>query len=132
MVGTTLATEGPKKVGRKGVPNHPIDFRREIAKLANEPGVSVARLAMERGLNANLVFKWRRSLRAGEYDPVGLVPVHVQGPEVPAVLSSSAPASAGTLELSVGRARLRIEGKPDEATLALVLRLLCPAPGSSA
>ncbi len=31
--GTTLATEGPKKVNRKGAPNHPIAFRREIAKL---------------------------------------------------------------------------------------------------
>jgi transposase-like protein len=32
-------------------------LRREIARLASEPGVSVARLAMKHGLNANLVFK---------------------------------------------------------------------------
>ncbi|WP_260444768.1 transposase [Burkholderia sp. Bp8986] len=51
-----------------------------MAKLACEPGVSVARFAMEHGLNANLVFKWRRSSRAGEYDPVSLVPVKVDVP----------------------------------------------------
>jgi len=37
-----------------------------LAKLACEPGVSVARLAMEHGLNPNLVFKWHRVLRAGD------------------------------------------------------------------
>lgn len=50
-----MTTEAPKRIGRKGIPNHPLEFRREMARLACEPGVSVARLAMEHGLNANLV-----------------------------------------------------------------------------
>ncbi|MBS2131725.1 transposase [Burkholderia thailandensis] len=57
------------------MPNHPVEFRRKLAKLACEPGVSVARLAMEHGVNTNLLFKWRRALRAGEYDSVGFLPV---------------------------------------------------------
>jgi transposase len=36
---------------------------------------------MEHGLNTNLVFKWRRSLHAGEYDPVDLLPVKIDSPE---------------------------------------------------
>jgi transposase len=40
----------------------------------------MARLAMEHGVNTNLLFKWRRALRAGEYDPVGLLPVTVEAP----------------------------------------------------
>ena len=64
VVGTTLATEAPKRRSRRGIPNYPLEFRRQLAKLACEPGVSVARLAMEHGLNPNLVFKWHRVLRA--------------------------------------------------------------------
>ncbi len=47
---------------RKGTPNYPIEFRRELAKQACEPGVSVARLALEHGLNTNLLFKWHRAV----------------------------------------------------------------------
>jgi transposase len=75
-----VSTEAPKRSSRKGIPNHPVEFRRHLAKLACEPGVSVARLAMEHGVSTNLLFKWRRALRAGEYDPVGLLPVTVEAP----------------------------------------------------
>lgn len=123
-----MTTEAPKRIGRKGVPNHPIEFRRQLATLACEPGVSVARLAMEHGLNANLVFKWRRSLRAGEYDSMSLLPVKVETPATEIALPSPTPvprpAPTGTIEISVGHARVRIDGVPDESTLTLVLRLL--------
>ncbi|WP_146752214.1 transposase, partial [Burkholderia pseudomallei] len=74
-MGTKVATDTPKRTSRKGIPNHPLEFRRHLAKLACEPDISVARLAMEHGVNPNRVFKWRRALRAGEYDPVDLLPV---------------------------------------------------------
>lgn len=131
-----MATEAPKRSSRKGIPNHPLEFRRQLAKLACEPGVSVARLAMEHGLNPNLVFKWRRALRAGEYDPVGLLPVTVEAsaqemePPAPAPVGSAVP--AGAIEISVGNTRVRIEGSPDEGTLLLVLRMLRSTSGSAA
>ncbi|KAB0644791.1 transposase [Burkholderia latens] len=90
-----MTTEAPKRIGRKGVPNHPLEFRREMARLACEPGVSVARSAMAHGLNANLVFKWRGSFRAGEYDPVGLVPVKADVPTTE--IAPLAPMSSTTL-----------------------------------
>ncbi len=85
---------------------------------------------MEHGVNPNLVFKWRRALRAGEYDPVDLLPVTVEAPAqeieqpapAPAPVASAAP--AGAIEISVGNTRMRIEGSPHEATLLLVLRML--------
>ena len=123
-----MTTEAPKRLGRKGVPNHPIEFRRQLAMLACEPGVSVARLAMEHGLNANLVFKWRRSLRAGEYDLVDLLPVKVDMPTteiaLPARASAPRTTPTGTIEVSIGNVRIRIDGVPDDSTLTLVLRLL--------
>jgi transposase len=131
-----LTTEAPKRTGRKRIPNHPLEFRREIARLASEPGVSVARLAREHGLNTNLEFKWRRALHAGEYDPVDLLPVKVGAAltEVAPRASIPAPvtASLGAIEISVGNSRVRIEGAPDESALMLVLRMLRGMPGAAA
>lgn len=67
VVGTKSATNGRVQVTRKGCPNHPIDFKRRLAGLACEPGISVAKLALEHGVNANLLFKWRRHYRAGRF-----------------------------------------------------------------
>jgi transposase len=125
-----VSTEAPKRTSRKGIPNHPIEFRRKLAKLACEPGVSVARLAMEHGVNTNLLFKWRRALRAGEYDPVGLLPVTVEAPAPQFERPTATPtpvigaAAVGAIEINVGNTRVRIEGSPNEATLRLVLCML--------
>lgn len=131
-----MTTEAPKRTGRKGIPNHPLEFRREIARQASEPGVSVARLAMEHGLNTNLVFKWRRALHAGEYDPVDLLPVRIDTAVTdlapPASIPAPVTAVPGAIEVSVGNACVRIEGAPDEGTLMLVLRMLRGMPGATA
>ena len=47
LVGTTLTTNGIARVTRKGRPNHPLEFKRQLAELACEPGISVAKLALE-------------------------------------------------------------------------------------
>lgn len=63
-IGPTKRSSGDYSVNRsteenvmKGIANHPVEFRRCLAILACEPGVSVARLAMEHGVNTNLLFK---------------------------------------------------------------------------
>ncbi|WP_374957062.1 transposase [Paraburkholderia sp. BL25I1N1] len=135
VVETTLSPEiaTVARRTRKGTPNHTIEFRRELAKLACEPGVSVARLALEHGLNTNLLFKWRRAYQAGQYEPPTLLPIEVvhdeRTIENAAALPIQSPAKAqpvvaGVIEISVGVARVRIEGVPDAATLRVVLRTL--------
>ncbi len=57
LVGTTLATNGITRVTRKGRPNYPVDLKRHLAALACEPGISVAKLALDHGINANLLCK---------------------------------------------------------------------------
>ena len=133
MVGPILSTEAPKKSSRKGRPNNPIEFRRQLAQRACEPDVSVARLAMEHGLNTNLLFKWRRAYRAGEYDGGALVPVALADdsatqPDTASTLPIiAAPPPMGVIEVSIGAARIRVEGTPDTATLRLILRTLAAA-----
>ncbi|KGC46582.1 putative transposase [Burkholderia pseudomallei] len=91
---------------------------------------------MEHGVNPNRVFKWRRALRAGEYDPVDLLPVTVEAPaqeiEQPAPAPVARAAPAGAIEISVGNTRVRIEGSPHEGTLLLVPRMLRGTSGPTA
>ena len=55
---------------RKGRPNYPVEFKRRLASAACEAGVSVSKLAMANGVNANMVFKWRREFRFGLFEEV--------------------------------------------------------------
>lgn len=57
-----------KRSNRLGRSNYPRELKLQLAKQACEPGVSVSKLALEHGINANLVFKWRRYYLAGEFD----------------------------------------------------------------
>ena len=65
-----MATEGLQRVSRKGRPNHPLEFKRRVAQAACVPGISVAKLAQEHRINANMLFKWRRHYRAGKFGAV--------------------------------------------------------------
>lgn len=100
-----------------------------MVALSLEPGVSVARIAREHGVNANQVFSWRRLYQQGRLGvPAlirddGLLPV-VLAPTAPAPGNSTADADAdadGTIMLELGEVRVRIEGQPNAAALAQVL-----------
>ncbi|WP_422388431.1 transposase [Aeromonas popoffii] len=49
---------------RKGRANYSREFKQRLVDAANQPGVSVSKLAQEHGVNANLLFKWRRDAKA--------------------------------------------------------------------
>jgi transposase len=105
---------------RRRSTNYPLEFKRKLAQQACEPGVSVAQLALQHGLNTNMVFKWRRQLRAGLLDQGKLIAVTV----APMALTQpgvSDQRREGVIEIRLGKATMRIEGRPDPATLAIVL-----------
>lgn len=106
--------------GRRRSANYPLAFKRQLAQRACDENVSVAQLALEHGLNTNMVFKWRRELRAGRLDgAAALLPVSVT-PNRPPVPSTSA--ADGVIEVRIGAVLVRIEGAPDPGTLGLVLQ----------
>ena len=49
---------------RKGRAYYSREFKQRLVDAANQPGVSVSKLAQEHGVNANLLFKWRRDAKA--------------------------------------------------------------------
>jgi transposase len=113
--------------------------KRRIVELALQPGASVARLAREHGVNANMVFYWRTQYRQGRLgetraDSVHLLPVSVsetaaspiiKGERLLSTQSAVTPAvSAGTIHIEFPKIHLRIESGADAALLRVVLEAL--------
>src|SRR4051794_5853276 len=120
---------------------HSDEFKCELVARSLEPGASVSAIALEAGINANLLFAWRRAhlqwanTATIERQPATgdaaavLLPVEVVAPTavaVPSVASVTAPRSsaAGSIEIDIGGARIRLRGLVDEASLRCVLQAL--------
>ncbi|MCO4865962.1 MULTISPECIES: IS66-like element accessory protein TnpA [Cupriavidus] len=136
-MGTTLSQlqEVPVAGGRKGRPNYNEEFKRRLAAAACEPGVSVSKLAREHGINANMLFTWRRRYRTEQCQEAAvLLPVTVERPSSPPGPMPMSPGAAvceptpphGAIEIRLGRAVIRIEGAVDASTLRTVLDRLTP------
>jgi transposase len=87
----------------------------QILDLTNLDG----RLALEHGLNTNMVSRWRRQYPppsvSSEIQPTeSFIAVHVAAP----------PAIASAVIIEHGELRVRFEGTPDPIALQTVLRLL--------
>ncbi len=126
--------EQPKRQRRS------IAEKRSIVELAMQPGASVARVAREHGVNANMVHYWRKLYRQGRLgenktNSVHLLPVSVSEPAGPpsvelATKLASPPAalmpptSSGSIYLEFPKIHLCIESGADAALLRLVLESL--------
>ena len=108
-----------------------------IVEEANRPGASVAAVALRNGVNANLVFGWRRLHRRGllerqrDVSP-RLLPVKITMPTVtPSERTTGLPAKRerastpqipGCLEIVLsGEVRVRLHGDIQPATLTHIL-----------
>ena len=113
--------------------------KRRIVELAMQSGASVARVAREHGVNANMVHYWRKLYRQGRLgekraDSVHLLPVSVSEPAGPppaesvtklAASSTLLPApSVGSIYIEFSKTHLRIESGADATLLRLVLESL--------
>ena len=112
---------------------HSAAFKRKILELVEQPGASVAAVALEHGVNANLVFKWRkgkldrrRSPRV-IHQPV-LLPVSVDPQESPLTVPAPQPERAtrkeGVIEVEIGGARVLLRGSVDPVNVRSVLLAL--------
>ncbi|MBU9211662.1 IS66-like element accessory protein TnpA [Burkholderia multivorans] len=133
-MGTKLSKEA-KRPTRQGRPNHPINFKRRLAQQACEPDVSVAQLALGHGINANLLFKWRRQYRAGQFDApaktAAMLPVALINDDAQRVLpgaTETPPTPASTvrsaIEVQFTDAVVRVDSGADVLLLRAVLAAL--------
>ena len=114
-----------------------------ILKEATAPGASVAAVARKHGVNANLVFGWRRLHKSGllerDREPAALVPVQVATPTVlpdrasrevvPAAVESIPRRRAGRSQSHIevllpSGVVVRVHGRVDREVLAAVVAAL--------
>ena len=131
MVYTNSRTNG----SRKGRANYSREFKQRLVEAANQPGVSVSKLAQEHGINANLLFKWRRDAKA---EAPALYPIELvlppsstelclpptPQPEMLTPETASEPTPSGTIEIRLGRAMVVIDGTVDTNALRMILETL--------
>src|SRR3954470_10434101 len=103
---------------------HSDAFKSALVARSLEPGASVSAIALEAGINANLLFAWRRAhLQSADTAPIVrhpaagdaaavLLPVEVvASTDVAAATVASVPAprspAAGSIEIDIGGARIR-------------------------
>ena len=107
--------------------------RRQVVEETMRPGApSVAVIARAHGVNANQVFNWRKLYHAGRLNDkvhaTALLPVRISEnshPECPGVGPLIiAPVASGAIHIELGRARIRVEGPVDPATLRTILEQL--------
>lgn len=120
----------------RGRRQHDRAFKDDLIAQSLVPGASVSAIAMKGGINANLLFKWRREhLRAtprpGDATmlPVCVLAEPTTGsstvaamPEV--AVSGSRSVRPGVIEIEIAGAQLRLRGAVDEILLTIVLRAL--------
>ena len=119
---------------------HSDALKRALVERSLEPGASVAAIAQEAGVNANLLFNWRRLHLQAQVPAVStaaapvLLPVTVVaavGRTAPMAPTPSGPpprtAPTGTIEIEINGARVRLRGAVDEASIRTVLRALAIA-----
>lgn len=141
--------ESGTRIGEPARRQHDRSFKANLVEQSLQPGASVAVIARHNGINANLLFKWRRDHRrktiAGSVPTAGaaapaptvLLPVHVEPvtrvgarsaleptPTAEAVPGSRVAARGGVIELEFAGAQLRVRGAVDEVALCSVLRAL--------
>jgi transposase len=116
-------------------------FKRHLVELSLAPGASVAKIALDHRLNANILFKWRRQhlrelARSAPKAAAGLLPVSVMEPERAAVevavqatnassrRNRSALGASGVIEIDLPLGRVRLTGAVDLAALRVVVDAL--------
>ena len=145
MVYTMKRLQEAASLARKDIKRRRYDaaFKRHLVELSLVPGASVAKIALDHRMIANILFKWRRYhlrelARCSPKPAAGLVPVTVmelerasaQTPE-PAPSSSSqrkprpaAASAGGVIEIDLPLGRVRLTGAVDLAAVRVVVDAL--------
>lgn len=100
-----------------------------VRRCCLEPDVSVSAVALEHGINANLLRKWIDKHRAEVEDPsiallpVTIAPIEATSQPAPEPVPAT-PRECGSIEIEVFGARLILRGEIDARRLRAVLEAL--------
>ena len=125
------------RVNRTGRRTFTLEYKLAVVKQCSEPGVSVAGLALEHRINANLLRRWivrhqREQAEASGRSAATMLPVTIESTPSPHAPSSTesgqskrrARPSAPTIEIEFYGARIHVRGAVDTELLRRVLDVL--------
>jgi len=110
---------------RRKVRQWPYETKRRIVEATLVPGASVAVIARQNDVNANLVFWWRKLHREGRLRPHVDEPRFMQVGVVGGENDLPVPAASSVVLMELewpGGIRLRVDSRIEEAALQRVLR----------
>jgi len=110
-------------------------FKRNLVRLTFEPRASVARIAREHGINANLLFKWRGQVQdAAQFEGKAalppLLPVTVDADAqamdaaLPKAMAPVVGREGSVIEIEMAGARIVLRGGVDARALRVVVDVL--------
>jgi transposase len=108
---------------RRGSKNYSKEFRAMVVAQANDPSRSIAEVAQEHGLNANMVARWRRAHERSQSTTLSqpaqtFIPVQLPAPA----------RTTSSLVVESGGIRVRFDGVLELDVLRTVLSTLRSAP----
>lgn len=111
---------------RKGCPNYSPEFKQQLVAASCEPGLSISKLALENGINANLLFKWREGkLLLPSTESPQLLPVTLNATSVQPELTAEGPEVLSiSCEATFWHGTLRPNGTVSEKLLTLLIQEL--------
>ena len=80
---------------------HAAELKARVLAACDEPGASVAAIALAHGLNANLVHKWRRGVASATRPPASSGAGHIAGEFVALALPSREPVPAALADIRI-------------------------------
>jgi transposase len=125
LIENTAKTPPARSRSRRKVRQWPYETKRRIVEATLVPGASVAVIARQNDVNANLVFWWRKLHREGRLRPhvdePRFMQVGVVGGDDDLAMPAASPAVLVEMEWPGGM-RLRVDSRIEEAALTRVLR----------
>src|SRR5579862_2012015 len=125
------------RFNRTGRRTYTAAYKLDVVSQCSEPGVSVAKVAMAHGINANLVRRWivrhRRAASDGTPELAAtLLPVVVEAPMRQESANGQAKVAAtrrhrcvaGSIEIELSGARIHLHGGVDVSALTAVIDVL--------
>ncbi|NBJ29682.1 transposase [Citrobacter freundii] len=114
---------------RKGCPNYSPEFKQQLVSASCKPGIFISKLALENGINANLLFKWRQQWRDGKIllpssESPQLLPVTLDATAVQPESLAEDPGLSISCEVTFRHGTLRLNGTVSETFLALLIQEL--------
>lgn len=109
---------------RKGCPNYSPEFKQQLVAGSCDPGISISKLALENGINANQLFKWREGkLLLPSSESPQLLPVTLDAVQ-PELSAKDPEALSMSCEITFRRGTLRLNGTVSEKLLTLLIQEL--------